>query len=377
MPSGMPNGSPGQGRPVEICVIPGDGVGVEVIAAACRVLDAVTRAGGPRWVRTEHAAGYAAYRETGEPLPRATVEAAQQADGVLVGAMDAARIPGGLPQPIRALRRELETVASLRRCRTLPGVPAPSGPLDVMVVRELTEGFYAGVEYPVGNDGACAVRVVTREASARAARIALQCARERSCKVTAVHKRGAMPLTDSLFLTAVSEQASSFPDVEYETKNVDACAMEMVRAPQAFDTILCTNAFGDILSDLAAGLAGGLGLAASGCVGDRWAYFEPLHGTAPDIAGQGVANPLAAILSAALMLAHLGHHSWSTVVEESVADVLGAGGPLTADLGGDATTSDVAGAVCRRVVARAAGLAAAGRADADRAKAGDDADRGD
>jgi isocitrate/isopropylmalate dehydrogenase len=212
-------------------------------------------------------------------------------------------------------------------------------------VRENTQGLYSGIEYAAGPDAACGVRLITREASARVARVAFEQARQRRHKVTAVHKLGALKLTDRLFLDTVSEVASAYPDVEYETRNVDACALEMVRHPQVFDVILATNAFGDILSDIAAGLIGGLGLAPSGCFGSEYAYFEPIHGSAPDIAGRGIANPIATILSAALMLRHLGEPAAAAHVECAVERVLAAGQPRTADLGGDASSAALTDAI--------------------------------
>ncbi|MPZ87954.1 MAG: NAD-dependent isocitrate dehydrogenase [Nitriliruptorales bacterium] len=329
-----------------ICVIPGDGIGPEVTGCAQRVLDALQDSvGGPAFAFEQHPAGLTAYNDIGQALPAATLDAAKSADAVLVGAMDVAALPPGVPEPLTGLRTQLEVHASVRPSRTMPGVPAPSGDIDTLVVREVTEGVYSGIEYQAGPDAACAVRLVTRQASTRTARIAFQHAIERRGKVTAVHKVGALKLTDSLFLEAVEHVARGFPQVEYETRNVDACALEMIRAPEDFDVILATNTFGDILSDVAAGLAGGLGLAASGCVGERWAYFEPVHGSAPDIAGKGIANPMATVLSAAMMLRHLGERASADAVEAAVTAVLVAGSPRTGDLGGSADSQEVTDAI--------------------------------
>ncbi len=164
-------------------------------------------------------------------------------------------------------------------------------------------------------------------------------------RVTAVHKLGVFKLTDGLFLDTAAEVARDYPEIEFETRNIDACAMELVREPAHFDVILATNAFGDILSDIAAGLAAGLGLAASGCIGERWAYFEPVHGSAPDIAGKGVANPCATVLSAAMMLRHLGEDDSAEAIEGAVADALAAGAVRTGDLGGNATSEQMTDAI--------------------------------
>ncbi|MPZ59837.1 MAG: NAD-dependent isocitrate dehydrogenase [Propionibacteriales bacterium] len=338
---------------IAVCVIPGDGIGPEVTACACRVLAGLEKTpGGPSFDFDLHPAGHGTYVETGDAFPHATLEAARRADGVLVGAMDVAQMPAGTPSPLQLLRQRLGVAASIRRSRTYPGMAAPLGELDTLVVREVTEGLYSGIEYKTGEDAACAVRLITKEASAGAARVAFQAAARRSRKVTAVHKLGALKITDSVFLNAAEEIGEEFPEVTFETKNVDACAFEMVREPEEFDVILATNAFGDILSDVAAGLTGGLGLAPSGCVGPRWSYFEPVHGSAPDIAGQGIANPLATILSAALLLHHLGEKTSALAIERAVADVLAAGAPRTPDLGGDATSTEITDAVIQAMTAQ-------------------------
>src|SRR5919197_51234 len=325
-----------------ICLIPGDGIGPEVVGCARRVLEAlVAQSSSPGFAFEEHPAGNASYRASDDPLPAATVAAAKAADGVLVGAMDVAAIPKEVPSPLSSLRRQLDVFANLRPARTFRVVPAPMGEVDLMVVRENTEGIYSGIEYSAGPDAACGVRLITRRASTRVARAAFEQAMRRRRKVTAVHKIGALKLTDSLFLESVRAVADEFPEVEYETRNVDACALEMVRGPQHFDVILCTNTFGDILSDVAAGLAGGLGLAPSGCFGEQYAYFEPVHGSAPDIAGQGIANPTAAILSAAFMLRHLNEIEPAGRIERAVERVLEAGSPRTPDLGGTATSTQL------------------------------------
>jgi isocitrate dehydrogenase (NAD+) len=275
-----PSATAGAGCGVfRICLIPGDGIGPEVVGCAARALGALAeRSANLRFEFEEHPAGNASYHASGEPLPAATVAAAKAADGVLAGAMDVAAIPTDVPSPLSSLRRQLDVFANLRPARTFRGVPTPMGELDLMVVRENTEGIYSGIEYSAGPDAACGVRLITRRASTRVARAAFDQALQRRRKVTAVHKLGALKLTDSLFLESVRSVADQFPEVEYETRNVDACALEMIRGPQRFDVILATNTFGDILSDVAAGLAGGLGLAPSGCFGERYAYFEPVHG---------------------------------------------------------------------------------------------------
>ena len=330
----------------QICVLPGDGIGPEVIDCARQVLEALKDTeDGPGFQFDEHLVGADAFEASGEAITDAVIDECKAADAVLVGAMDVARLPANARQPLRTLRQSLEVGASIRPARTFAGVEARCDHIDTLVVREVTEGIYSGIEYAAGPDAACSVRLITRGASTRTAKIAFAEAQKRRRKVTAVHKLGALKLTDSLFLEACRDVGKDYPDVEFETRNIDACALEMVRHPEEFDVILATNTFGDILSDIAAGLACGLGLAPSGCVGERWAYFEPVHGTAPDIAGKGIANPLAAILSAALMVRHLGELKSADRIEQAVEAVLAAGAPRTGDLGGDAGSAEVRDAV--------------------------------
>lgn len=343
-------------RTLSLCLLPGDGIGPEVLGAATSVLAALPAHLGITIATHEAPAGHGTWVETGEALPHASVDAARAADAVLVGAMDVAQLPSGVRQPLRTLRRELGVSVSLRASRSLPGVPCLHDDVDVMVVREVTEGLFGGVEHTAGADAACSVRVITRGASHRAAELAFAAAARRRGRVTAVHKVGALPTGDGLWLEAVGEVAARHPEVEYETRNVDACAMELVQHPADFDVVLCPNAFGDVLSDVAAGLVGGLGLAASACVGPDGAYFEPVHGTAPDIAGRGVANPLAAIRSASLLLRHVGETAAADIVEAAVLDLLAEGAPLTPDLGGTASTDEVTAAIRDRVAAATPGV---------------------
>lgn len=337
-------------RPYRIALLPGDGIGPEVVGAARRVLESLgtpfPRLGFEFVVAP---IGLRALQAEGTPLSEGTLEIARDADAVLHGASDAAAIPADVPSPLGGLRRGLDAYANVRPARTYRGVSSRYADVDLIVVRENTEGLYSGIEYAPTPDVACAVRVITRQGSARVARKAFELARDRRRLVTAVHKLGGLPVTDGLWLDAVREVAAGFPDVRLETRNVDAAALEMVRHPEAFDVIVAENQYGDILSDIGAGLVGSLGLAPSGSYGDRWAYFEPVHGTAPDIAGRGVANPIATILAARMLLEHLGEREAADRVERAVAGVLADGTVRTPDLGGDGTTATMTDAIIERV----------------------------
>ena len=281
-----------------ITVIPGDGIGAEVIPAAVSVLEAHDLPLAFRYAE----AGFGTFERSGEALPAETIAACAASDAVLFGATSSpvTRVPG-YRSPILALRRQFDLYANLR--------PAVGAGIDLLVVRENTEGLYSGRER-LADGGATAIaeRVITARASERIARVACEQARRRRGRLTVVHKANVLKETCGLFRRVALDVAAGYPDVAVDELLVDAAAMWLARDPGRFDVIVTTNLFGDILSDLAAGMTGGLGLAASANVGDgRPVLFEPVHGSAPDIAGHGTADPRAAILSAALLLDHLGY----------------------------------------------------------------------
>lgn len=344
--------------PPTIALIPGDGIGREVVPAAAEVLAAT---GVPlRFVELD--AGWEIFRRTGSALPQATVEALAACDAALFGAVSSPshRVPG-YRSPIVEMRRRFDLYANLRPARSVPigregeaahrlgaGRTAGSRPhVDILIVRENTEGLYAGRER-VEDDGDTAIteRVITRRASARIARVALAHARARRRHLTVVHKANVIREGDGLFREAVLAEAAAYPDVQVDEGLVDSVAYRLVREPESFDVIVAPNLYGDILSDLVAALVGGLGIVPSGNVGDNFAVFEPVHGSAPDIAGRGIANPIAAIRAAAMLLAYLGEHAAARTVERAVDAVL-RNGPWTPDLGGTATTEEVTRAVLR------------------------------
>ena len=333
----------------KIALIPGDGIGVEVVGAARSVLEGL---GGLfpdlGFEFAEALMGMAALRAGEDAVPEATVRAAKAADACLLGAIDEAALPVGT-RALGRFRRLMGAYANIRPLRGFPGVPCVCPDLDVAVVRENSEGLYSGIEFETGPDAACAVRVITRQASERVARAAFELARSRRRRVTAVHKLGSLKRTDGIFLDAVRAVGATYPEVALETRNVDACAMELILHPARFDVILATNMFGDVLSDEAAGLVGGVGLAPSAVLGDRYAYFEPVHGTAPDIAGKGIANPAAAILAAAMMLRHLKEDAAAGAIEKAVAAALAEERHRTPDLGGPATTAEATQAIIARL----------------------------
>ncbi|MBI3550173.1 MAG: isocitrate/isopropylmalate dehydrogenase family protein [Elusimicrobia bacterium] len=329
----------------KILLLPGDGIGAEVVDSAKAVLQALsTRFPDATYEFQEAPIGVAALKAGNDPLPETTIEAVKSSDGCLLGAVDEAALPKGT-SALGRFRRRLQLYANVRPLRAYAGVACLCPDLDIVVVRENSEGMYSGTEYAVGTDAACAVRIITREGSRRIAKVAFELAASRRKRLTVVHKLGAFKMTDGLFLECVREVGKSYPGVALDPRNIDAAAMDLIQHPGQFDVILATNMFGDILSDEIAGLVGGLGLAASSVLGDKYGYFEPVHGSAPDIAGKGIANPMATILSAAMLVDHLGQKKAAAAIGEAVTSVLAAGKVRTPDLKGKSSTQDVTRAV--------------------------------
>jgi len=322
----------------EIVVIEGDGIGGEVVPAAVSVLEAV---GDFDFVEAE--AGDAVKEATGEALPQETYDTVAEADATLFGAAGETAADVILP-----LREAVESFVNIRPARAYPGVDAVRPETDLVFLRENTEGVYSGHEDNLSEDLSTLTRVVTTSASERLAEFACEYVDERDEDgFQVVHKANVMRETDGRFRDAVVDVAES-EGVETEEVLMDAFATRVCLDPTQFDVVVCPNLAGDVLSDLAAGLVGGLGLLPSANVGPDNALFEPVHGTAPDIAGEGVANPSAAILSAAMMLEHLGYDDEAANVRNAVESVL-EDGPRTADLGGDAGTEDVTNAIIDRL----------------------------
>ncbi len=322
-----------------VCVIEGDGIGREVVPAALEVLVALRLPLEFTFAR----AGYACYQQTGDAIPDATIAAAREADAVLFGAVTTPPDIPGYRSAIVTLRKQLDLFANIRPVRSL-GIPGFREGIDLVIVRENTEGLYSGQEEDLG-DAAIAKRVISRRGSARIARAAFELARrEGRPRVTIVHKANVLRLTCGLFRRTAFEVAQQFPEIVADEMIVDAMAMRLLKDPQSFSVIVTSNLFGDILSDEAAMLVGGVGIAAAGNLGERGAVFEPVHGSAPDIAGKGIANPLAAILAAAMLLSYLGEMAAAERVNAAVAATI-ARGILPPDLGGGATTAEVTAAV--------------------------------
>jgi isocitrate dehydrogenase (NAD+) len=331
-----------------VVLIPGDGIGPEVTAAARLVLDATGVE--IEWQVQEVGAGV--MEAYGTPLPEEVLAAIREARAALKGPVTTP-VGSGFRSVNVALRRALDLYANVRPARALPGIVTPFAGVDLVVVRENTEGLYVGVEHEViPGEAAESVRVITRRASERVVRFACEYALANGWKrVTAVHKANILKLTDGLFLRAAREVAANYPELEFDDLIVDNACMQLVRWPQEFDVLVLPNLYGDIVSDLAAGLVGGLGVTPSANVGEGIAVFEPVHGSAPSLAGKDEANPTAAILSGALLLRHLGEGEAAARVEAAVAAVLAEGRSVTADVAPDGFRSVGTRAMAEAVVA--------------------------
>ncbi len=351
---------------MKILILPGDGIGPEIMAATRAALDALNDAHGLKLDFEERAIGLASLEADGSTLPDAVIEAIGAADGTVVGPVDTLAYPpadeGGV-NPSATMRKRFDLYANIRPSRARPGVPAMTPDMDLVIARENTEGFYAdrnmfsgSGEFMPTEGVALSVRKITAHGSRRIAETAFELARRRRNKVTVVHKANVLKVSDGLFRDTVREVAKSHPGVELDEVLIDAMAALLVRTPEAFDVVLTTNMFGDILSDEAAELSGGLGLGGSLNAGGDHAIAQAAHGSAPDIAGKGIANPAALMVSAAMLLEWLAARhgredltnaaaAFNAAVDAALADPAN----HTPDLGGKATTADVGNAVAAEI----------------------------
>jgi isocitrate dehydrogenase (NAD+) len=331
-----------------VTLIPGDGIGPEVVEATRRVVEATGVA--IEWDRQEMGAG--AFARTGSPLPAATLASIRGTGVALKGPVETP-VTSGLRSVNVTLRQDLDLFACVRPCRRYPGVPSVYGDVDLIVVRENTEGMYTGIEFAMGEpdtkellrfieaasgrrireDSGVSIKTISREGSERIVRYAFELARARGRhRVTASHKANIMKVTDGLFLEVAREVAASFHDLAFDDRIIDALCMELIRSPERFDVLVLPNLYGDVVSDLGAGLIGGLGVAPGGHFGETMAVFEATHGTAPRLAGRNLANPVGLMLSGAMLLRHLAEEAAGDRLEAAIAAVLADGTHVTRDL---------------------------------------------
>jgi len=338
-----------------VTLIPGDGIGPELAEATRRVLDA--SGVGFEWEVVD--AGEAVMERYGTPLPEHVLESIRRNRIAIKGPITTP-VGEGFRSVNVTLRQVLNLYANLRPARSMKGIESRYEDVDLVIVRENTEDLYAGIEHRVGRDAAESIKIITREASERIARFAFEYAVANGRrKVTAVHKANIMKLSDGLFLESCRAIAAGYEGrIEFEDRIVDNMCMQLVQKPELYDVLVLPNLYGDIVSDLAAGLVGGLGVAPGANIGENGAVFEPVHGSAPKYAGQNKANPTAMILSGALMLRHLGEPATADRVEAAVQGVIAEGRTVTYDLGGRAGTREFGDAVAERLARTSAATTA-------------------
>jgi isocitrate dehydrogenase (NAD+) len=324
-----------------ITLIPGDGIGPEVSAAVVRIIE--TSGVEVEW--ETHYAGAQALEKFGDTLPQELLESIKRNKVALKGPITTP-VGKGFTSVNVGLRKTLDLYANLRPVRALPNVPSRYPELDLVIVRENTESLYAGLEHVVVPGVVESLKIITEKASTRIARFAFEHARrEGRKKVTAVHKANIMKLSDGLFLECFRNIAKEYPEIQADDKIVDNACMQLVMRPEQFDVMLLENLYGDIVSDLCAGLVGGLGLVPGANIGERGAVFEAVHGSAPDIAGQGIANPTALLQSGILMLRYIGERDAAQKIEGAMLKVFEEGKVRTRDIGGQSKTTEFADAI--------------------------------
>lgn len=332
-----------------IAVLKGDGIGPEVTEAAVNVLKAAQDATGLKLNFLYGEAGYHCIAEHGTNMPKETITLLKQTDACLKGPMTTPETPGAPVSAAVQIRTMFNLYANIRPCRTYPNVEALKPDIDLIVVRENTQGMYSGIEYEIAPGTAVALRIITAEASTRVAEAAFKLAQKRKKHLTYVHKGNILRVTDGIFKDAVKTVAPKYPDVVVDDIHIDAATMHLIKKPETFDVIVTTNLFGDILSDEAAQVTGSLGLAAGANIGDNYGMFEPVHGSAPKYTGMNRVNPTATINAAAMMLNYLGENTAATKIENAVMIVLKEGKTRTADLGGTAATSQMSNAIAAKI----------------------------
>jgi isocitrate dehydrogenase (NAD+) len=324
-----------------ITLIPGDGIGPEIVAAAVRVIEATGV--GIEW--ETHIIGAQALEKYGTTIPDATIESIKRNKTALKGPLTTP-VGKGFTSVNVGLRKALDLYANVRPVKALPNVPCRYPELDLVIMRENTESLYAGLEHEVVPGVVESLKIITEKASTRIARYAFEFAKSHGRKkITVMHKANIMKLSDGLFRDCFYKVAEEFPSIESDDKIIDNACMQLVMRPEQFDVMVLENLYGDIVSDLCAGLIGGLGLAPGANIGEQGAVFEAVHGSAPDIAGQGIANPTAILMSAILMLQHIGETDAAARAEKALMEVFTEGKVRTKDLGGTANTAEFASAI--------------------------------
>ncbi|MDR0372204.1 MAG: isocitrate/isopropylmalate dehydrogenase family protein [Nitrososphaerota archaeon] len=332
-----------------ISALKGDGIGPEVTEATVRVLEAVEKKSSFKLNILYGEAGAHCIPEHGTNLPKETVELIKQTNACLKGPMTTPEEAGAPVSVAVTLRRMFGLYANVRPCRTFPNVEALKPNIDLVVVRENTEGLYSGAETLLAPGVGIALRIITREASLRVADFAFKLAMQRRKHLTYIHKGNILRITDGIFKDAVKEAQKNYPEVEVDDLHIDAATMQLIKQPEKYDVMVTTNLFGDILSDEAAQVTGSLGLAAGANIGASYGMFEPVHGSAPKYTGMNRVNPIATIMAGAMMLDWLGEKEAAKKIEETIIAVLKEGKVRTRDLGGEATGTEITDAIITKI----------------------------
>ncbi len=334
----------------KVGILSGEGIGPEVVDATLMVLDAVQQVEPVRLEYMKGEAGAYCIEKYGTNLPQKTVDMLKGTTACLKGPMTTPEEPGSPRSVAVTLRTIFDLYANVRPARSLPNVTSLKPAIDMIVVRENTEGLYAGKEFEAAPGVGIAMRIITKTASERVVKFALELASNRRNRLTFVHKGNILKITDGIFKQAVHDMAKSYPDVQLEDLHIDIATAQLIKRPESFDVIVTTNLFGDILSDEAAQIVGGLGVAAGANIGDHYGMFEPVHGSAPKYTGQNKVNPIATIEAVKMMLEYLGEKKAANRIGRATVKVLEEGKTMTYDLGGQSTTSEMGKAIAEKVV---------------------------
>lgn len=330
---------------IKATLVPGDGIGPEVTFAAKKVIESTGV--DIEWEIIN--AGEDVYKSTGQFIPDELLESIERNKLVLKGPITTP-IGTGFKSINVTLRQKYNTFANVRPIKTIPNIDVPFENVDMVIIRENTEDLYAGIENRISNDMAQSIKIITREASTKIGEYAFEYAKSNNRKkVTAVHKANIMKISDGLFLECIRDVSKKYPEIEYEEVIVDNMCMQLVMNPQKYDVLVLPNLYGDIISDLGAGLIGGLGLVPGANIGDNIGIFESVHGSAPDIAGRNIANPIACILSGAMMLDYIGEKKAASDIRNAVFSVISKEDYLTKDLGGNSTTEEITLQICKEL----------------------------
>jgi isocitrate dehydrogenase (NAD+) len=332
-----------------IAALKGDGIGPEVTDAAVKVLEAVRDISNLKLNILYGEAGYHCIAEYGTNLPEETITLLKKTDACIKGPMTTPEEPGAPVSAAVKIRKKFKLYANIRPCRSYPNVETLKPGIDLVVVRENTEGMYSGVEYKVSPGVAIAMRIITQKASLLVAEYAFKLAEKRRKHLTYVHKANILRVTDGVFNEAIKATAKKYPKVVIDDVHIDAMAMHLIKKPETYDVIVTTNLFGDVISDEAAQVTGSLGLAAGANIGDSYGMFEPVHGSAPKYTGLNRVNPTASILAVQMMMDYFGEKEAAAKIENAVLQVLEEGKVRTVDLGGSSTTSEMSEAIASKI----------------------------